>query len=363
MTELDLKLERIKDLLTKYGVNAMLLQRSSSFAWATCGGASYINTATDYGVGSLLITPTGRYLITNNIEAPRFEQEEGLAAQGWEFKVAPWYETNDAVAKLTRGLKLAADSSFPGAIDLASDIAHLRADLLPEEGERFREVSRLCASAMDAAIRAIKPGLTEFEIAAVLNRETQARGVLPTVCLIATDERIFNYRHPLPTNKKMARYAMLVLCGRKYGLVCSLTRLVHFGTLPGEVRHKMQAVAQIDAMFITATRPGSTCGEVFRYATDAYAAVGFGPEWQLHHQGGPAGYEPREWIATPTSTEAVKVGQVYAWNPSITGAKSEDTILIGANCNEILTEIPDWPILPIEIGGQIVNRPAILEIV
>ena len=58
----------------------------------------------------------------------------------------------------------------------------------------------------------------------------------------------------------------------------------------------------------------------------------------------------------------VKVGQVYAWNPSITGAKSEDTILIGANGNEILTEIPDWPLLPIEIGGQIVNRPAILEV-
>jgi antitoxin VapB len=103
-------------------------------------------------------------------------------------------------------------------------------------------------------------------------------------------------------------------------------------------------------------------GEVFRQATDAYASAGFPTEWQLHHQGGPAAYEPREWVATPTSTEAVKVGQAYAWNPSITGAKSEDTILIGANSNEIMTEIPDWPQLPIEINGQIINRPAILEV-
>lgn len=362
MTEFDLKLDRIKELLARYGVNAMLLQRSSSFAWATCGGASYINTATDYGVGSLLITPAGRYLITNNIEAPRFEQEEHLAAQGWEFQIAPWYEMNGTIAKLTRGLKLAADSAFPGAIDLSRDVSHLRADLTPEEGERFREISRLCAGAMDAAIRAVQPGMTEYEIAAVLNRETQARGVLPTVCLIATDARIFNYRHPLPTDKKMDKYAMLVLCGRKFGLVCSLTRLVHFGPLPAEVRRKMEAIAQIDATFITATRPGTTIGEVFRQATDAYAAVGFPTEWQLHHQGGPAAYEPREWIATPTSTEAVTVGQVYAWNPSITGAKSEDTILIGANGNEILTEIPDWPTLPIELNGQTIRRPAILEI-
>ncbi len=362
MTELDFKLDRIKDLLAKYGVNAVLLQRSSTFAWATCGGSSYINTATDYGVGSLLITPMGRYLITNNIEAPRFEQEEHLAAQGWEFKLAPWYETNDAVGKLTRGLKLAADSPYPGAIDLSGDFARLRADLTPEEGVRFRELGRLCADGMNAAIRAVRPGMTEYEIAAVLNRETQARGVLPSVNLIATDARIFNYRHPLPTDKKLDKYAMLILCGRKYGLVCSITRLVHFGALSSELCHKMEAVAQIDATFITATRPGLTVGEVFRQATDAYATVGFPAEWQLHHQGGPAAYEPREWLATPTSTEAVKAGQVYAWNPSITGAKSEDTILIGANGNEILTEIPDWPLLPIEIGGQIVNRPAILEV-
>ena len=277
MTELNLKLDRIKDLLAKYGVNAVLLQRSSTFAWATCGGSSYINTATDYGVGSLLITPTGRYLITNNIEAPRFKQEEHLAAQGWEFKLAPWYETNDAVGKLTRGLKLAADSPYPGAIDLSNDISHLRADLTPEEGARFRELGRLCAGAMDTAIRAVRPGMTEYEIAAVLNRETQARGVLPSVNLIATDDRIFNYRHPLPTDKKMDKYAMLVLCGRKYGLVCSITRLVHFGALSSELCHKMEAVAQIDATFITATRPGLTVGEVFRQAADAYATVGFPP--------------------------------------------------------------------------------------
>ena len=119
MTELDVKLQRINDLLAKYAVEALLLNRVSSFAWATCGAASYINTASTDGVGSLLITPTKRYLITNNIEAPRFEKEEQLAAQGWEFRVAVWHEDNPAVADLTRGLKLAADGPYPGAIDLS----------------------------------------------------------------------------------------------------------------------------------------------------------------------------------------------------------------------------------------------------
>jgi antitoxin VapB len=165
-------------------------------------------------------------LITNNIEAPRFEQEEHLAAQGWEFKIAPWYETNNAIAKLTRGLKLAADGPYPGAIDLSNDVAHLRVDLTPEEGDRFRALSSLCASAMEAAIRAVRPGMSEFEIAAALNRETQARGVLPIVNLIATDERIFNYRHPLPTDKKMGTYAMLVFADAAGAFRCAAERPV-----------------------------------------------------------------------------------------------------------------------------------------
>ena len=362
MTELELKLQRINELLAKCGADALLLQQISSFAWATCGASSYINTATNNGVGSLLITPTGRYLITNNIEAPRFEKEERLAAQGWEFRVAVWHEDNPAVAELTRGLKLAADGSYPGAIDLAGEITRLRANLLPEEGERYREVSQLCAEAMNAAIRAVRPEMSEYEIAALLDRETFARGVQPIVNLIATDDRIYNFRHPLPTDKKMDKYAMLVLCGRKYGLVASVTRLVYFGHLPDDVRRKMIATASIDAAFIGTTRPGRTLGEVFKRATDMYAMTGFTNEWHLHHQGGPAGYEPREWVATPASTDMVTAGQVYAWNPSIMGTKSEDTILVGPSNNEILTAIPEWPMLLVEADGQNIPRPAILEI-
>jgi antitoxin VapB len=94
----------------------------------------------------------------------------------------------------------------------------------------------------------------------------------------------------------------------------------------------------------------------------AYAETGFPGEWQLHRQGGPAGYEPREYVATPDSADTVSVGQVYAWNPSITGTKSEDTILVGRKANQVLTTMKDWPVLPATVGGQEIARPAILEI-
>ena len=155
---------------------------------------------------------------------------------------------------------------------------------------------------------------------------------------------------------------MLILCGRKWGLVCSITRLVHFGRLPDDVRHKAEACARVDATFIAATRPGETLAKIFQRAVVAYGDVGFADEWQRHHQGGPAGYEPREFLATPDSADVVREGQAYAWNPSVTGTKSEDTILVGADGNDVITTINGWPMLSVQADGKIIARPAILEL-
>jgi antitoxin VapB len=258
-------------------------------------------------------------------------------------------------------MKLGADTGMPGAVDLSAEISWLRSQLTPEEGERFRQLSRLCAHGMQETIQEIRPGMTEFEIAGLLSQTVEGKGVQAIVNLIATDERIFSFRHPLPTSKKLERYAMLVLCGRKEGLICSLTRLLHFGPLPAEVCKKAEAVARIDAAMIAATRPGRSLGEVFQEAQKVYALVGFPDEWRDHHQGGSAGYAPREITATPASTQPVMIGQTFAWNPSIKGVKSEDTILVGEQSNEILTEMNDWPAVEVKIGDQILRRPAIFE--
>lgn len=366
MKEFDLKLQRLQALLADRQLDALLLRRVSSFAWVTCGAASFVNTAETRGAAALLITRSHRYLITNNIEAPRLEREEGLAAQGWEFCIEPWETALQTIdqktAELASGLRLGADDCYPGAADLSNPLAHLRANLTPEEGERLQLLGRICAQAMDATARAIRPGQTEHEIAGLLAGETQSRGAQPIVNLVATDERVFAYRHPLPTDKKLNHYAMLVLCGRQSGLVGSITRLVHFGRLPDELRHKAEAVARVDAAMIAATRPGVSLSRVVASAAAAYREVGFPGEWKQHHQGGAAGYEPREYLATPEAIETVSLGQAYAWNPSIRGCKSEDTILVGERENRVLTEISEWPGYAVKIGDETLWRPAILEV-
>jgi len=208
----------------------------------------------------------------------------------------------------------------------------------------------------------VKPGMTEHEIAGVLAHEAEQRGVQAVVNLVASDERIYAFRHPLPSVKKLEKYALLVLCGRRGGLVCSLSRLVHFGSIPADLQEKARATAGVDAAFHVTTRPGKTLDAVLSAAIQVYAEYGYADEWLLHHQGGMAGYEPREILARPGCLELISLGQACAWNPSITGTKSEDSLLVGEKENEVVTEIAGWPNYEVETKGQVVLRPAILEI-
>lgn len=363
MSEYERKAASIRNFMAEQGVDALLLNGVANFAWATCGAASYVNTAVSTGEAWLLITTDAKLLFTNNIEATRLKGEEKLVEQGWEFVVNPWYEPSDALAEAVAGKKVGADVPYPGAVDISGALTEYRTHLSPEEQKRFRQLGQRCSEAMNDTIRAVKPGMSEYEIAALLGYETQRRGAQLIVNLIAVDENIYSYRHPLPTGKVMKRYAMLVLCGRWKGLVASVTRLVHFSKLPDDLRRKAQAVAEIDATYIANTRPGASLGDIFASAQAAYASTGFADEWTLHHQGGPASFEPRDFVATPGAPQIVSAGQVYAWNPSIAGTKSEDTILVGETGNEVLTTIKGWPSIAVEIDGQVIERPDILEIV
>ncbi len=358
MSEIGNRLDRIRRWLAENNLDALHLVRASSFSWATCGASAYVNLASTEGAASLLITQDKQYLFASNIEAARLECEENLANQGWKFRVTPWYAPDDDLIIDMHGSRIGVDRALPGFVDCSQKLARLRALLTPEEGLRFRDLCQRCAQAMEDAIQAVRPGQTEHEIAGLLAHAVEKRGPQVIVNLVAADERIFSYRHPIPTFNKLRKYAMLIVCGRQYGLVCSLTRLIHFGPLPDDIRKKSQAVAIVDAAMIAATRPGRTLGDIFQVAVDGYAHAGYPREWELHHQGGPAGYEPREYYATPASMDGVVAGQVYAWNPSITGSKSEDTIWVGEGNNEILTAIPGWPTIIVE--GM--ARPAILVV-
>ena len=154
---------------------------------------------------------------------------------------------------------------------------------------------------------------------------------------------------------------MVVAGAKKWGLIVSATRLVYFGRIPAELRQKHEAVMRVDAEFIARTRPGASVDLIFRKGMEAYSQAGFPDEWQHHHQGGATGYAGRDYRAKAGSTEIVQPNQAFAWNPSIAGTKSEDTVIALRDETEIISAYGDWPMKPIEVESLTIPRPDILE--
>jgi antitoxin VapB len=364
--EIAAKRQLLRSRMAKLRLDGVVVSGQAAFSWYTAGGENRVVTASETGAASIVVTAGQDYIVTNNIEGPRVSAEAVPAQSGFQMVETPWHQPGkiaEKIEQLARGKKFVADGGPWGLPPLPEGIIELSYKLMEPEVERYREVGREASFAMEGACRRAEPGMTEEEVAAVLAEEVYARGLVPTVILVASDERVERFRHPLPTEKRIDKSLMVVLCARNWGLIANLTRMVYFGrALPAELASKHRAVQQVDAALILATREGRTAEEIFEDGLVSYDANGFRDEWTNHHQGGPTGYQGRSYKARRGEKRKALAPQAYAWNPSIAGTKSEDTILTvpGGGPPELLTPPLDWPTREVEWGGYTIPREEFL---
>jgi len=359
-----LKHRRLMEYLASRGLAGVLLSRRCNFSWYTGGAHNYVGTACDVGNSWLLVDADGARVLTSNIEATRL-REEDLTETGIEVVAFPYADAaaqRQAFDKTIAGRALAVDAPV-GGFDLPTvdgGFDRLRWTMTSWEIARYRALCTDVVQCVEAVAQAARPGHTEAELAGQVSLALRSRSCLPWVLLVAADERLEKHRHPLPTDKPVERCVMLATCAERHGLIVACTRIVAFDAMPAELVRKHQAVATVDTALITSTRVGATLGDIFAQAAEAYDATGFGEQIHLHHQGGSCGYMPREVKAAPGETTVVLGDQAFAWNPSITGTKSEDTILCRESGPELLAEPTDWPTVTAEWKGHTLARPAIL---
>jgi len=356
------KERRVREFLQQRGLRALLLKRQASFSWLTGGGLNLVGIATEVGAVSLLITGDAKFAITNNIEAPRMIDEEKLESQGFRVLSFPWHEEREvSIVKEKAGEgAVASDVPFPGATVLTEDIARLRYSLTLQERDRYRWLGEKVSLALEKTLIETQRGEKESEVVGRLCHALWEDRIDPITLMSAADERIFRFRHPIPTEKQIDRYLMVSVNARKWGLIVSLTRFVHFGELSPELRKKYEDNVTIDCTFMAATRPGVPAREVLQKGIDAYRAMGYPDEWKLHHQGGSIGYTGRDYRANFHTTDVIRENQAFTWNPSLTGTKSEDTILATPRGPEPITRPILYPTIALEVGGIAFIRPDIL---
>jgi Xaa-Pro aminopeptidase len=361
--EIKEKERRVREFLRLKGFKALLLKSQANFSWMTCGGLNLVGINTEVGATSLLITEDSKYVISNNIEAPRMIDEEGMEKQGFILKAFPWYEDQEVsmVRELVGESSFGSDVSFQNAMVVADDVATLRYSLTPEEQERYRWLGERVSSALEKTLMKTKKGEKESEVVARLCREIWKDRIDPITLMAAADDRVFKFRHPIPTERKIEKYLMVSVNARKWGLIVSLTRFVHFGRLPRELKKKYEVNVFIDCTFMAHTRPGVPVKEVLQKGIDAYREKGYPEDWKLHHQGGSIGYTGRDYRVNFKTPDMVRENQAFTWNASITGTKSEDTILATSKGPEAITHPILYPTLSMTVANISFTRPAILE--
>ncbi len=361
--EIKEKERRVREFLRLKNLKALLLKRQANFSWMTCGGLNLVGMATEVGATSLLITENSKFVISNNIEAPRMIEEEGLEKQRFVIKAFPWFEDQEAsiLKQLIGDGPVGSDVPFPNTVMMAEDIARLRYSFTPDEQKRYRWLGKRVSIALEKTMMKTKKGEKESAVVGRLCKELWKDRIDPITLMSAADDRVSQFRHPIPTEKKIEGYLMVSVNARKWGLIVSLTRFIHFGKLPKELREKYEANVFVDCTFMAHSRPGVPAREVLQKGIEAYKEKGYPEEWKLHHQGGSIGYTGRDYRVNLKTPDIIQENQAFTWNPSITGTKSEDTILATLKGPEMITRPILYPTLSVSVAGISFTRPAILE--
>ncbi len=276
MEECAVKLGRVREVMERLGLQGVVLADQGNVSWISAGGDFYIGVASTDASGQILVTESDAVCFTTNIEAGRLADEE-LAGTGIRVEGANWWEgesLESKIAKIVDPSKVGTDTAPGPFMDVTAELLDLRMSLMDREVERFRVLCTRAERAMWETCQNISYGMTEREIAGILMEEGWSAGCVPPTALIAADERIKLYRHPIPTDKQVRERVMIVLGARRGGLVTSITRIVQFGEPDVDLVKRHKACCVVDATFNGNSRVGADCAGVFEAGCKAYAEQG-----------------------------------------------------------------------------------------
>jgi Xaa-Pro aminopeptidase len=365
LDEVVLKHRRVADFLELNNLSAVLLKKQPNFSWFTGGGLNMVGIATEMGVTSLLITRGARYVLANRIEAARMMEDEGLAELGFELLDYEWYADKEAALVRTVSPDLGrvgADSGFATCPNVDGEFKKLRYSLTENEIERYGFLGDKLSQAIEKVMLGIRPGDKECEIAGRIGVDLWRDRIDPTGLQVAADDRMYRYRHPIPTTRMVKRYVMVSVNARYKGLITTVTRILHFGRPEAGLVKQFADNNEIECRMIAAAKQGTPLADAFKTGLAAYKELGYEDEWLLHHQGGAMGYYARDIRVTADTPDLVQDNQAICWNPSIAGTKTEDAFIATAEGPLMITHPVVYPKLVTDIDGVQIVKPGLLII-
>ena len=238
-----------------------------------------------------------------------------------------------------------------------SRVRWIRADGEVEKGRQrkdsaemaqMRKAALLGGEVLSGALKLLKPGVREIEVAAEIEYQMRRRGASgPAFESIVAFGARSAYPHARPTEKRLGKNELVVLdLGVILGHYCSdITRTVFVGRAPARIRRWYRAVKEAQAAAVAAAQVGARCGDVdaaargvlARYRLDHYFvhSTGHGLGLEVHED--PRVARGQKHVLVPGNVITIEPG-VYV--PGVGGIRIEDDVAVHADRTEVLTRVP-----------------------
>jgi Xaa-Pro aminopeptidase len=248
--------------------------------------------------------------------------------------------------------------TFPKATlkDATGLISKLRWVKTPEEVAAVRQTVRIASMVFTAAQAAVKPGMTEAELTAILESEIISQG---TGRNGATYSRGFasiysgprsaiqNAHWACSSGRVIEQNDIIIM---ELGVVtdgywCDLTRHACAGIPPRKAQEIYKIALEAQRRGITVAKPGVPIGEIDKTCHAYIAEVGYGDQFP-HASGHGVGFNYHEGPPNHQAfREPLEEGMLLCVEPGIYlpgefGIRSEDIILITTDGAEIISDHP-----------------------
>jgi Xaa-Pro aminopeptidase len=242
---------------------------------------------------------------------------------------------------------LVLDALPPLAREFTDDtVGALRASKDDAEYRKLKASAVLDDKAMQAAWAALKPGLTETQIADVVKAHFEANGGRVQFAIVGASENGAHPHHSTGNRVlKSGDAVVLDIGGRLDGYPSDMTRMAIIGEAPEGYAEVHAVVEQAVQAALAAAKPGVKAKEVDKAAREVIAAAGYG-EYFVHRTGHGLGIDVHEPpYITATSETVLAEGMVFSIEPGIYlpgrfGIRLEDIVILRKDGPEILSALP-----------------------
>jgi Xaa-Pro aminopeptidase len=343
----------LQSQLTKARLGALLVTKPASW---------YYLTGFSGEAGMLVVSRHGATIITDGRFTAQARQEtsgvqivqqqRALAASVGEFvrragtaKVG--FDASEVTVSQLGALRKASGRRARW-IPAAGAVESLRGRKDAAELAQMRKAAALADRVMEQALKVLKPGVRELEVAAEIEYQMRQLGASGPAfeTIVASGERSA-YPHARATAKRLRKNELVVLdLGAILAHYCSdITRTVVVGRASQKIRKWHKAVQAAQAAAISAVKAGATCGEVDAAARGVLAGQNL-DRYFVHSTGHGLGLEVHEdprvakgqkWILEPGNVVTIEPG-VYV--PGVGGIRIEDDVAVHEDRTEVLTRVP-----------------------